>query len=508
MLRLTSFAFRRVFIVDAAKSSQRPTTTRSDAPNPVETGGAKPTGPRFKRPRYLLVAAALAITAIAVGAFLGRGWWLPQLQRLAAVAEPEVSQPAAESGCTDHSSPEPAGSLQLSEQAQKNIGLKLVKVEPRAFDRTINVPAMIVPRPGRTNIRVSAPMTGIVTRIHPIRGEAVTPGQPLFDLRLTHEDIVDLQSQFLRTVEQLDVIKQEVARLDEVTSSGLIAGKRLLERKYEQQMAKALLHSQQQALILHGLTESQVKDIASSRKLLRKVTVQAPPSSAGSVDEKADPLLQVTAMEIEQGQHVVAGEQLCTLTDNSGLYIEGKAFEEDSAALDKAAELGTPITARVGGNGVEGNGKGPHRVTDLKILYVENDIELESRALRFYVRLPNKLVRDQSDADNHRFIAWRYKPGQRVELLVPIERWTNSIVLPVEAIITEGAESFVFRQTGNRFERKPVHVKYSNQRWAVLENDGSLFPGDLVAANGAYQIHLALKNKAGGGIDPHAGHSH
>ena len=34
------------------------------------------------------------------------------------------------------------------------------------------------------------------------------------------------------------------------------------------------------------------------------------------------------------------------------------------------------------------------------------------------------------------------------------------------------------------------------------------FPGDVVAARGAYQMHLALKNQAGGGVDPHAGHSH
>jgi hypothetical protein len=29
-----------------------------------------------------------------------------------------------------------------------------------------------------------------------------------------------------------------------------------------------------------------------------------------------------------------------------------------------------------------------------------------------------------------------------------------------------------------------------------------------VAGHGAYQIHLACKNKAGGGVDPHAGHQH
>ena len=42
----------------------------------------------------------------------------------------------------------------------------------------------------------------------------------------------------------------------------------------------------------------------------------------------------------------------------------------------------------------------------------------------------------------------------------------------------------------------------------VIENDGTLFPGDRVAAEGAYQIYLTIKNQAGGAVDPHAGHNH
>jgi hypothetical protein len=42
----------------------------------------------------------------------------------------------------------------------------------------------------------------------------------------------------------------------------------------------------------------------------------------------------------------------------------------------------------------------------------------------------------------------------------------------------------------------------------VVANDGSIFPGDYVALSGAQQMQIALKNKAGGAIDPHAGHNH
>jgi hypothetical protein len=82
------------------------------------------------------------------------------------------------------------------------------------------------------------------------------------------------------------------------------------------------------------------------------------------------------------------------------------------------------------------------------------------------------------------------------------------MVLPIESVIQEGAECFVFQRHGNHFDRKPVHVEYRDQRWAVIESDGTLFPGDQVAAHGAYAIHLALKNKSGGGVHPHAGHGH
>ena len=37
---------------------------------------------------------------------------------------------------------------------------------------------------------------------------------------------------------------------------------------------------------------------------------------------------------------------------------------------------------------------------------------------------------------------------------------------------------------------------------------GNVQVGDQVAAHGAYAIHLAIKNKTGGGVDPHAGHGH
>ena len=143
----------------------------------------------------------------------------------------------------------------------------------------------------------------------------------------------------------------------------------------------------------------------------------------------------------------------------------------------------------------------------LNIAYLANNVDPDSRTLPFYVALPNEITKDRQ-VNDARYIEWKYLPGQRLQLRVPVEVWTNQIVLPVDSVAREGAESYVFQQNGSRFTRVPVHVKYRDQYSVVIEYDGALFPGDVVALRGAHQMQMALKNKAGGGVDPHAGHSH
>lgn len=394
-------------------------------------------------------------------------------------------------------------SLKLSEQGRKNIGLTVAKVALSDFERTIAIPATLVERQGQTKIVVSAPMTGIVTAIYPIRGEAVMPGAPLFDLRLTHEDLVEKQSSLLRSLEELDVVKREVARLEKVTATGAVAGKRLLEQEYEQDKIEASIRAERQALLLHGLTEEQIQAIVDERQLQQRLTISAPELGTHAANEEHEDFLEVAEIAVSVGEHVQTGVPLAILADHCELYIEGRAFEQDAAALNRAANEKAEVKAII-----EGNGGKAQQVGGLHILNVENEVERESRALKFYVLLPNELVRNEFTKQGNRFIGWRYRPGQRVEVRIPTERWERKIVLPVEAVIEEGPERYVYQEIRGQFQRRSVHVEYRDQRHAVIESDGTLFPGDQVAIRGAHQIHLEVKNKAGGGVDPHAGHHH
>ncbi len=122
--------------------------------------------------------------------------------------------------------------------------------------------------------------------------------------------------------------------------------------------------------------------------------------------------------------------------------------------------------------------------------------------------LHNEITREETNTEGQRFISWKYRLGQRLQLQVPVEVWENEIVVPVDAVVKEGADWFVFQQNGKHFDRVPVHIKHRDQTAAVIASDGSIFPGDVIALKSAHQMQMAIKNKSGGGADPHAGHTH
>src|SRR4029453_5764300 len=96
----------------------------------------------------------------------------------------------------------------------------------------------------------------------------------------------------------------------------------------------------------------------------------------------------------------------------------------------------------------------------LTILYLSNTVDPAHQTLPFYVSLPNQHREYSRDGKTYRI--WRYRPGRRVLLQVPVEEWSEVFVLPVAAVAREGPERYVFLQNGDLFSRKAVHVIYED----------------------------------------------
>ena len=95
---------------------------------------------------------------------------------------------------------------------------------------------------------------------------------------------------------------------------------------------------------------------------------------------------------------------------------------------------------------------------------------------------------------------WRFRPGQRVRLHVPVEELKDVFVLPAAAVVREGPEAFVFRQNGDLFDRRSVHVLHEDRRFVVMANDGSVTPGLYLAQSAAASLNRVLKAQAASGV--------
>jgi membrane fusion protein, heavy metal efflux system len=444
-----------------------------------------------------------ALIGASVAAYFTQDQWLPHARDFLAFIQ---NQKVVEDD--DHAaSPATAGpdTLTLSPVQWKNIGLTVGTIEPTDFVKVVSVPAIVVERAGRSQTEITAPMTGVVTQVYPLEREVIEPGVPLFDLRLTHEDVVTAQSEFLTQLQNLDVINRELARLQDI-GEGVIPGKRIVEQQYERDKATASLAALRQSLLLHGLSEEQVANIEEFRKVLRDVTVVAPPFADNHDHTQAgiDHHYHVQSITVNRGESVVAGQLLGVLADHCLLYVQGQAFEGDATRLADASRNGAAIqVVPVSGTGRDGE------VLDLKVQSVSDQVDQNSRALKFYLLLPNQLIDHPDPTSTERsFVKWKYRPGQRMEVLIPTsDQLSNKIVLPPDAVVIEGPNAFVFEQNGDNFDRIDVYVLFRDKNSVVLENDGKLI-GSSIAMSGAYQMHLALKNQSGGAIDPHAGHNH
>ena len=501
-------------------------------------------------------AGTVAVVAILGTLFLTSELWYPQTeQRIKDFVQSrsDTRSTAGREGEEETSSTGGQEDLSVATEALESLGLTgdaIRKFELTDYTRTVQIPGVVVERPGRSRVDVAAPLTGIVTSVNVTQGEAVAANRLLFTMRLTHEDLVQAQGRYLTLLGQLDVEQKEIARLIPLSQAGSIPARTLIERQYEKQKLEAEMRSARESLLLHGLTEDHIKLIEETRQLKRELTIRVPElhedwslhsnfetssdrnhaahhdhtegvgehtskdggSTAPSLDEiKHSAIrnveLSVEELNVEVGEFVTAGTNLCVLADFSQLYLEGRAFERDTSVIQQAMQQGWKVSA-VLDNALTGT----QMVTDLPIAYLSNRIEEDTRALHFYVRVDNELLpQPANDDEGLRHLLWKFRPGQRLQLRVPIEFWKDQIVLPVEAVARDGLSNYVFTKVRGRFRRVEVTVAYRDQYDVVIRKDRKLKLGQAVAMHSAQQLQMAMEQAASGdgsGGHSHAGHSH
>ena len=433
--------------------------------------------------RWLLVVGTVA--AVIAAAVLFRDTWLPFF------APPAPSSAAHDD---DHGGAVAAPDrdvLELSPQARKNLGVVSRPVAVTDYRRTILVPGEIADRPGISDRGVTSPAVGIVTQVHAFPGDTVRPGQKLFTVRLLSEYVQNAQAELFQAVRETELEQEKRARLAQI-GEGTIAGARLIEIDQQLRRLAAEITSRRQELLTRGLLPEQIKEVEAGR-FVSSVEIVAPPPLATAAPE-ANPAYEVQELKAELGTQVQAGQLLGVLSDHRLLYAVGHAFKREAPALERATQHGWPVEIEFA---EDDPAAWPPLGQSFAIRHLANIIDRESRTFDFFVPLENQSRGYEKDGRS--FTVWRFRPGQRARLHVPVEELRGVIVLPAAAVVRDAGEAYVFRQNGDLFDRLAVHVLHEDRRSVVIANDGSVAPGWYLAQGSAASLNRVLEAQAASG---------
>lgn len=463
--------------------------------------------------RTLQFLKSLAGPTIVIGVVVAMWFFRDSLFNL---SEPTSSDATASE--TDQSA-EKQTVLEISAQARKNLGLVSKPAKSQEFWRTVLIPGEIADRPGISDRGVTSPAVGVVTEIHAFPGDMIRPGGSLFTLRLFSEYLQATQTQLFKSRQETAIIQAEIDRLSSAVSSGAVSKSKMIELRSDISRQNTLIQSARQELLTRGLHPEQVAQIEAGT-FVSTVDVVAPPVMPTPISAKIAPntgspnpvqqaslltdvsskngfAYEVQELSVELGQQVQAGQLLAQLSNHQSLYVIGHAFKREAPFLEQAAQEQRPIDIEFAED-VEG--RWPDLQQSFEIRHLSNSIDRESRTFDFFIPLSNQSRAYEKQGKS--FLVWRFRPGQRTRLHVPVEKYENVFVVPAAAVVREGPEAYVFRQNGDLFKQLPVHVLHEDRQSVVIANDGSIPPGSYLAQSAAASLNRVLKAQTASGEQP------
>jgi multidrug efflux pump subunit AcrA (membrane-fusion protein) len=425
--------------------------------------------------------------------------------------------------------------LTVSAAARKNLNLVIeplvLRTAASPYPRTIPFTGKVIERPGGGDRLIAAPFTAVVNEVAKLPGETVRPGDRLFVLEVKSDYLQETQAKLHKTRLDFEINQREQKRLLEAPEGANLFRAKLVELGYERDRLTAARQSLRQELrarflpVFADLAKEDERETAVAALLdgielkgdfLTRLVLKAPQGAAGEGH-----VYEVEEIPVRLGEQVNAGQPLCRLADHQHLLIEGRAFEQDVPLLQRALQRGWPARAdfREGAAAPHWQqlspGQGPIVDTDrLRLLYLSNRLDPVTRTFRFYLELPNQSQERVRPDTGKRYLMWRFRVDQPVQLSVRVDEFVNVFVVPVDAVVRDGAEAYVFRTRTFQEEgelvldRIAVHVRYEDSTNTVIEHDGTLAPGQRIAMNAAAHLNRVLRLQAAGGDDHGHHHQH
>ncbi|HVW15255.1 MAG TPA: efflux RND transporter periplasmic adaptor subunit [Mucilaginibacter sp.] len=286
--------------------------------------------------------------------------------------------------------------------------------------------------------QISSRVMGRIDRLYfKTEGQYVRKGDKLYDLY--SEDLNNAKSEYILAMEKKAALDNSLVDFDQV------------------------IQSAKNKLLLWGLTESQVRELATRHQVGLTTTFYS----------KADGY--ITTMNTKEGEYVMEGGPVMQLADLSTVWAEAQLYSSTYGAVNKnaSADILVPELNQI--------------LTGKRLEFVNPELNPDSRILLLRTSIPNP--------------GNKLKPGMAVYINIH-NPGHSGLSLPIDAVLRDGNGASVWVALGkNMF--KSVMVDVGAENGDNIEITSGLSEGDVVVRTGAYLLNSEYIFKKG--ANPMAG---
>jgi RND family efflux transporter MFP subunit len=384
---------------------------------------------------WLLLAS---ITIVAVGA----AWFLLYSSPKARTAPKAASMPAM---AMPSSSAEPSSSatsataqkMEVTIQAEdlNRLHLKFGKVVQAAVGVEVRVPGTVQPNAYK-QVHVTPLVGGVVTQVAVELGQTVKRGQAL--AQIFSRDLAEAQTAYVSFNAELEAEHKKLLRTQELVRLGAASRQELEEIEANHQVHSAHVEEARQKLLLLGLDEKQVADVAAGHQASTNIAIPSPLDG-------------------------VITQDLLIVTDLSSVWVEANLLENDFGTVHVGTQA-TITTPSYAGRQYRG-----------AVSYIDPQVDPQTRTAKVRVALDNPGL--------------ALRLGMYMDVLFTSRAGATVPVVPKQAIQAIGPTNVVFLpvegEQGRFLQRTVKTGEEASDGFRVLEG---LKPGETVVTDGSFLL--------------------
>jgi membrane fusion protein, copper/silver efflux system len=330
------------------------------------------------------------------------------------------------------------GHVSLSPTQRIMSNVVTVEAKMTTLNKEINAVGLVQFDQSR-QAKVTAWIAGRIDKLHVNTvGSFVTNDKPVAEIY--SPDLLATQQEYLLAIKSRDQLKTSPISSISQNGEGLVA-------------------SAKQRLMLFGVKESQIAELARAGKPNIRLSIYTPLS--GIVIEKM----------VQQGQYVNTGDVLFNIADLSRVWVDVEVYENEfpNIRIGQRVEIrsqsfpGKPFTGRVS--------------------FIYPFLDPKTRTVKVRVEMPNP--------------GMKLKPDMFVNAIIKVPL-LSAIVVPVSAVMDTGKRQVLWVEgSPGMFEPRDVQVgQQTDDKVQILSG---LKAGDKVAVSGGYLIDSESQLKGSGG---------